>query len=173
MYLMGAGSKRFPGNDTPAYTTLQTWLELPHWPEFSPRSKAQKYRQTEKWHFLPQLSPRNGPWAEEGCWCWRWLWEGWIQEPPQPPHEAPRVSHLSVHTLLSRELLPGRFSSGHCYLGEQRFVLSLAICHFSSRLRNGSDLEIALLFFLHPSRSKITHLCFNTSLLGIFRGEQE
>lgn len=34
---MGAGSKRFPGNDTPAYTRLQTWLELPA--GFFPKAK--------------------------------------------------------------------------------------------------------------------------------------
>lgn len=138
-----------------------------------PQSKAQKYRQIEKLHFLLWLFPRYGSWAEEGHWCWRWLWEGWLQEPPQPPHEAPCASHLSVHNLLPWKLVPGRFSSPHCYLGEQRFVLSLAICHFSSRLRNCSDLEISLHFFLHPSQSKITHLCSNKSLLESFRGEKK
>lgn len=48
-------------------------------------------------------------------------------------------------------------------------VLSLAICHFSSRLRNCSDIEIFLRFFLHPLQSKITDLCLNKSLLEIFR----
>lgn len=52
-------------------------------------------------------------------------------------------------------------------------VLSLAICHFSSRLRNCSDLEIFLRFFLHPLQSKITDLCLNKSLLEIFREKKE
>lgn len=55
---MGAGGKRFPGNDTPAYTRLQTWLELLCWPEFFPRAKLKNTDKQKSGTFCLGYPPR-------------------------------------------------------------------------------------------------------------------
>lgn len=98
---MGAGSKRFPGNDTPACTRLQTWLGLPYWPELFLQSKAQKYKQIEKLLFFASVMPQVWTLGRGRPLVLEVAVGRWLQEPPQPPREAPRVSHLSVHNFLS------------------------------------------------------------------------
>lgn len=99
------------------------------------------------------------------------LWRQSIQQPPQKtgaPCFSPRNAQFTFLKVYAWKIQLCTLLSGRTVA-----VLSLAICHFSSRLRNCSDLEIFLRFFLHPLQSKITDLCSNKSLLEIFREKKE
>lgn len=169
-YSVGDCSKTFASNDTPWFKIQMEWAAV--FEDYF-RCKAQRYSKKIKVGFITSL------------YCWlschlgmesgqRRIWSVQrqsIQQPPQKtgtPCFSPRCAQFAFLKVYAWKIQLCTLLSGRTVA-----VLSLAICHFSSRLRNCSDLEIFLRFFLHPLQSKITDLCSNKSLLEIFREKKE
>lgn len=171
-YSVGDSSKTFATSDTPAYKDWKyEWNELLSLKIISnvklkDRAKKKVGFSTSLYFWLHcHLGMESG---QRRNWS---LWRQSIQQPPQKtgaPCFSPRNAQFTFLKVYAWKIQLCTLLSGRTVA-----VLSLAICHFSSRLRNCSDLEIFLRFFLHPLQSKITDLCSNKSLLEIFREKKE